>query len=950
MGRARLAKKFGSQTKVLGEKYVVRRIFAKVEPKTPTELLYLVDFLEKHTDLAKEPFWQALDLEQKKRVANAMEYVSVARGHVQQIPLAVQKRYPSKYILLSGQGKAQLNERAGRKKIDDLAKAKQKEQSRVKTQKERIAEYEAKKAGEAKEKAEAKAGLTKGKKKAKRHWSLLKNIYQRETQSDGSGKKNPSSDMGNLVANLMLKNAREQGVKRTGVLGSIMDKPATYVVGAASKAQRESMLNGTARPRKLTKEDLGDSPTSELLGTGRVFGRVKYPASRVLDMLEEEMKDAMKELKEIHSQRSKTQTTTVNANLLEVGTARKRSEKNKSKQSGELKRQESSRVRRRRSRKPPSLRDLTRDAKVRHEGQRVESLAEKLQLAKSGVEGAKSGVEGDYMQTVKGVLPDNLRRGSEGALRFAVESVPLEEAEEEARGEQKVSAAAKWKKAVKKVVATQRMASSVIAERRITASKIELAKRIKMHRRQLDEHEDLTQPYAKVWMQSGAEYLKLPTRAVENIFKGNDGDGIPEWEKMLRVMGLSFLIKRVRIVDMGPGQTFVHENDNSRPNSLVYILEEGTSLMYSDAHLGSSSTDATQTGAAKEAEAIGVNQEGDDSSSNHEEGERKGRGGRRASALDIQLKHLLEKQQQEEEVAKPGYQRVIAASLITAEHKVSRENLSRRVAVLGRQGMVGEVSALLGVPQPASVRTVSKCRFLVVETSTLLRDLSAWSRRELRKGLMAAAAAKLEMVCETKGVPYPLEQTIEKTQEEEGREIEQENKELLMRVKVHDPTSITHAVASAPPGPAAYKERRKLVSVKTETGESAGGGRKGGSAGDDAIHWRPTKQRPCTVKQKAKTGVYTEQAGLVYTLRQTKRSALLRQLQKLAENQSRPVDSKPKTRGQAEAPLWKQPEARAEEERQVTKELCRKEETAMARLLVKKRDEAQAHQMAPTKA
>jgi hypothetical protein len=293
MGKANLAKKMGAHTKELGEKYVLRRIFQVTDrAKTDAELLYLVDFLEKHTNMAKEAFWLALNLPQKKEVAGAMQLHTVQKGHVTSIALEQEKNYPSMYMMLTGQARARLNTWALKKKTDEIEKERIKENNRVKTQKElvKIAEDE-KKEKELLE-AEKAAGLTSETKKAKRVWGMAKNMYQGETQSEGGGKVQESSSMGNMMQNIMMANAREKGVVKSAVLGNLADKPLSYIAGATKNARRASMTTTNGKEvaglkMKLKEEHL--DPSSVLLNAGNVFGLIKFPEHHILDMLQEEM-------------------------------------------------------------------------------------------------------------------------------------------------------------------------------------------------------------------------------------------------------------------------------------------------------------------------------------------------------------------------------------------------------------------------------------------------------------------------------------------------------------------------------------------------------------------------------------------------------------------------------------------------------------------------------------
>jgi hypothetical protein len=293
MGKADLAKKMGAQTKQLGEKYVIRRIFQKTEPKTEAELLYLVDYLEKHTDMAKEPFWLALNLHQKKEVANAMQFHSVKKGHVMTIALEQEKNFPAKYLMLTGQGRARMNEGASKKKLDELEKARLKEKNRVKTHKEMQQIFEDEKKEKARLAEEKAAGITELTKKGKRVWGLARNMYQGETQSDGGGKKDESSDIGNMMQNIMMQQAREKGVVKSAVLGNLADKPIGYIAGATKKARRDSVKTSKKGKPLTAKTELKAEhldPTSVLLSEGSMFGQIKFPAHHILDMLEEEMR------------------------------------------------------------------------------------------------------------------------------------------------------------------------------------------------------------------------------------------------------------------------------------------------------------------------------------------------------------------------------------------------------------------------------------------------------------------------------------------------------------------------------------------------------------------------------------------------------------------------------------------------------------------------------------
>jgi hypothetical protein len=503
------------------------------------------------------------------------------------------------------------------------------------------------------------------------------------------------------------------------------------------------------------------------------------------------------------------------------------------------------------------LGSLLSDAKKKAVVNKKAAAAEKRQLRKDGVEGVEK-----LHGSVKGVVPDNLRRGSEGALRFMVETVDNTNAPGSAGG----SAKSRWGAAIKKVMKVQVMQTSVMAENKVKEQKLAIARKMRMHRRLIDQPECLSQPYEKVWVQSGAEYLSLSTKSVKEVF--NKSLMQAERVKMLRAMGLGCLIESVREVEMGAGTTFIRENDTK--SKLVYILEEGSCMMYSDAHLPADEKEAAnaaikqEENASKEVEIsrkasiVALSKAGE----HPEEDANDNGGGRRLSTRDAQLQLLQMKQQQE-----VGPRR-LPASAPTAECKAARQNMQRKLAVLGCQCIMGEISALLQVPQPTSVRTVSSCKFLVVDVPVFTRDVK--SNWQIAASLKEAAGAKQEMIEELKEKPYPLERPTLQTEQEEREEELKMSEGRASALRLSDRSSLQHAVRATAPGPADYKK-----STATDYYNSQ-------KVSESGADWRPHGN----ITSKRPVSVYTRSNGLIQG--NTSNDSMRRALQKRADEQSRP--------------------------------------------------------------
>jgi CRP-like cAMP-binding protein len=508
------------------------------------------------------------------------------------------------------------------------------------------------------------------------------------------------------------------------------------------------------------------------------------------------------------------------------------------------------------------LRSLLGDSKKNAKVQKRAAAAEKKQLKTEGVEGVDT-------KSVKGVVPDNLRRGSEGALRFMVQAVDNKDAAAASPGG---SAKSRWGAAIKTVMKVQVMSTSKKAEEKVAEEKLKISRKMRMHRRLIDQPDCLKQPYEKVWVQSGAEYLSLSTKSVKEVFNKSLMEA--ERVKMLRTMGLACLIDVVKPVTIGPGTTFLRENDTKA--KLIYILEKGSCMMYSEAHLPANELEAANAALNQEQEAIkGVesthkasiamqakpdaNGEVDQEEKN---GNSTGNGARRLSTRDMQLQ-MLQKHQEEEE---SGGRRSLPKSAQTAECKAARENQQRKLACLGRQCIVGEISALLNEPQPTSCRTVTTCEFLVVDVAVFNRDVKAnW---EVAASLREAASAKLEMIEELKQKPYPLEKPVLQTAEEAAEEVAKEQEGRALALRLSDKSSLLHAVNVTTAGPADYK-----MDASHHYAPQA----------EDEVEqiWRPHGN----TTSNGPTSVYTEK-GLVEC--RTGSTALRRALVKRAGEQARP--------------------------------------------------------------
>jgi CRP-like cAMP-binding protein len=456
------------------------------------------------------------------------------------------------------------------------------------------------------------------------------------------------------------------------------------------------------------------------------------------------------------------------------------------------------------------LRSLLGDSKKNAKVQKRAAAAEKKQLKTEGVEGVDT-------KSVKGVVPDNLRRGSTGALRFMVHAVDNKDAAAASPGG---SAKSRWGAAISKVMKVQVMSTSKKAEEKVAEEKLKISRKMRMHRRLIDQPDYLKQPYEKVWVQSGAEYLSLSSRSVKDVFNKSLMEA--ERAKMLRAMGLACLIDVVKPVTIGPGTTFLRENDTKA--KLIYILEKGSCMMYSEAHLPADELEAANTALNQQHEAV-----------------------------------------KEEEEASGG-RRSLPKSAPTAECKAAREIQQRKLACLGRQCIVGEISALLNDPQPSSCRTVTSCELLVVDVAVFNRGVQAnW---EVAASLREAASAKLEMIEELKQKPYPLEKPVMQTAEEAVKEVAKEQEGRALALRLSDKSSLLHAVNVTTAGPADYKADATHHHAP--------------QAGDEVEQiWRPHGN----TTSNGPTSVYTEK-GLVEC--RTCSTALRRALVKRAGEQARP--------------------------------------------------------------